>query len=369
MFSAKIMAALVAAKALPSKDKVVRFLEIAFCDHPNIKAARFVSDLRLDEYAPHDPAKLSFAVRMRGQEFGKFVFHIDGALDPASEWTLVNACNLLAIELDHRQFEDILENEVIQQTEKLQTAFEHAEIINRQQINFLGNISHEIRTPLNAILGFSKLIADEVFGPVENARYAEYVAMIHSAAKELNGLVDELLELSSGHDVKLVMGDCRVADIVQQCIKEISPLANDKNIRVGLSVPEHECILLSHSRSVRKIVSNIIGNAIKFTPRGGKVDVVVKQAEPYADLSFAVFDDGPGIPEKDRARLLLPFQRDHKVTDEHGGYGIGLALVDRLLKRLNGHLAFRYGSNDRFVVEASFRNPSSRSAPLAKTSS
>jgi len=224
--------------------------------------------------------------------------------------------------------------------EALKKRFE-AETANASKTAFLANMSHELRTPLNAILGFSEIIAQECFGPVGSERYRDYAKDIHSSGAHLLSLINDLLDVAKIEAGRMDIAPHpleagRVFDIA---LKLINTKAREKDqvlsIKVEPSAPE----LWADERAVKQILINLVSNAVKFTPVGGRIDVVGGRAK-NGDFQIMVRDNGPGIPPEKMDHVFKPFsQVDNRFDRQAGGTGLGLALV-RGLAELHGGAAW-----------------------------
>ena len=224
--------------------------------------------------------------------------------------------------------------------EALKKRFE-AETANASKTAFLANMSHELRTPLNAILGFSEIISQECFGPVGSERYRDYAADIHSSGAHLLSLINDLLDVAKIEAGRMDISPHpleagRVFDIA---LKLINTKAREKDqvlsIKVDPSAPE----LWADERAVKQILINLVSNAVKFTPTGGRIDVLGSRAK-NGDFQIMVRDNGPGIPPEKMDMVFKPYsQVDNRFDRQAGGTGLGLALV-RGLAELHGGTAW-----------------------------
>jgi len=229
-----------------------------------------------------------------------------------------------------------------------------AETANASKTAFLANMSHELRTPLNAILGFSEIIAQECFGPVGSARYKEYAGDIHSSGAHLLSLINDLLDVAKIEAGKMEISPHpidahRTFDIA---LKLIGAKAREKRQELSISIAADAPPLYADERALKQILINLVSNAVKFTPEGGKIAV---SAGPARSGGFQILceDNGPGIPREKIDKIFTPFsQVDNRYDRQAGGTGLGLALV-RGLSELHGGRAWlesEYGKGCRAYV-------------------
>ncbi|HRP10641.1 MAG TPA: HAMP domain-containing sensor histidine kinase, partial [Terricaulis sp.] len=202
----------------------------------------------------------------------------------------------------------------------------------------IAEVSHELRTPLTHILGFSEMIERQIFGPVSE-RYVEYAGLIRKSGGHLLGLVNDLLDLSKmdagRYEIEREQFDARA--IVEEVVRLSADAAAKKQIALGMTTPEAPLNVSADPRALRRILINTLGNALKFTPEGGRV-IIAAAAEEGA-LLLDTIDNGPGIPEAERERLGQAFERGAGVERIEGA-GLGLSLVRALAALHGGALSF-----------------------------
>jgi two-component system cell cycle sensor histidine kinase PleC len=212
-----------------------------------------------------------------------------------------------------------------------------AEEANQSKSEFLANMSHELRTPLNAINGFSDIMKKEMFGPLGDPRYKEYVSDILFSGQHLLSLINDILDMSKIEAGKMNLNpeDLRIEDMIGQVIRIVRGRAEDNNLTLayeGGQMPE----IQADMRAVKQVLLNLITNAIKFTPEGGKV--TVKSEAKATGLIIKVIDTGIGIAAEDLERLANPFEQiDSQHSKQHEGTGLGLALSKSLVKLHGGN--------------------------------
>ncbi len=216
------------------------------------------------------------------------------------------------------------------------TAFAESEQARRARGLFLANISHELRTPMNGVLGLTTLLLDST--PTDEQR--EHLELISRSGQSLLTVINDVLSLTSLESGALTLEPTllRPSDVVGDVVALLSTVASGKNLQLQVEGEGPLEVRLDATR-LRQIVSNLVGNALKFTDAGG----VVVRLEPALEGRFAlqVEDTGPGIPEAARAQLFTPFhQVDPSSTRRHGGTGLGLSISRQLARSMGGELSY-----------------------------
>ena len=236
-----------------------------------------------------------------------------------------------------------------QQELEMKAAREAAEAANRAKSSFLANMSHELRTPLNAILGFTDIMRDEMFGPIGNPRYRDYIALIHNSGELLLDLIGDVLDMAKIEAGKLDLNfeAINLSDVIGECAQIMTERA--KRAGVTLRVRTHGVVCSADRRAIKQIVINLISNAVKFTPEGGGVEVTDSMCGEGARIT--VTDTGIGIAANDLPRLTKPFEQvcaDPQLAKK--GTGLGLALVRALAEKHGGRLTIESRPNDGTTV-------------------
>ncbi len=270
----------------------------------------------------------------------------DGFSELAEELNQLNAAQRqelkelqLNLEQSNSDLRETLETLEIQNIE-LDLARREAVTASRVKSEFLANTSHEIRTPLNSILGFSNiLLKADIRG-----RQRDAIETIHNSAVNLLTIINDILDFSKLEAGKLVFDKApiQLRELVEDTLIILAPSAAEKNLDLALFVhPDTPSTILGDSLRLRQMLTNLINNAIKFTPSGYiRVDIVCNErSSDVVNLTFRVSDSGIGISAEQRKQIFRDFgQGDASVTRQYGGTGLGLVIVQGLVKEMGGEI-------------------------------
>jgi PAS domain S-box-containing protein len=222
----------------------------------------------------------------------------------------------------------------------LTRAKDEADFANRSKSEFLANMSHELRTPLNAIIGFAEIIKDQLFGVVGQPQYVEYAKDIYDSGQLLLSLINDILDMSKIEAGKRMLADItlNIEMIVQSVIRLVAARAKEGKVRLNTHIPASFPCLRGEEKAMKQILTNLLTNAVKFTPEGGSVTLSAMIAED-GRMAISVIDSGIGIAPEDVAVALAPFgQIESALSRKHQGTGLGLPLTKALVELHGGTL-------------------------------
>lgn len=233
-----------------------------------------------------------------------------------------------------------------------------AEAASATKTTFLAGMSHELRTPLNAVIGMAETLKAEVFGPL-GPKQMEYAGDIAGAGSHLLELINDLLDLAriEAGEATLDEETVSVDDIVRPAISIVSARARKAGHVLHLMTPSRPVAVSCDSRKMRQVLINLLGNAVKFTPDGGRISLVVRLM-PDRSLTFTVTDNGPGMRPEEIPEALKPFRRveSDPLVRRKEGTGLGLAIVASFVKLHDGELSIRSRPDDGTSVTVSLPN-------------
>jgi len=211
--------------------------------------------------------------------------------------------------------------------------------MDEQKRSFLRMVSHELRTPLNSIIGFSEIISRELAGPLGSPQYKEYAEHVRQSGLKLLRLVNQVLEIArlEGHVTDLDLApellDHAVDDVLDALRDEITA----RRIQVRVADQGHLPPVIADPRGLRTVLTNLLQNAVTYSPEGGEVRIVARRL--LGRIQIEIQDDGEGVEPQDVERLLRPFEQgQNALTRSTEGAGLGLPIVALLCQAMRGTL-------------------------------
>ena len=226
------------------------------------------------------------------------------------------------------------ENEIV-------IAKEAAESASKAKSAFLANMSHELRTPLNAVIGFSESLLEGVAGET-NEKQKEYAGYILESGKHLLSLINDVLDLSKveAGKMELELSDFDLKLLLKKSFTFIAEKAMKHGIVLSDDIKDDVEIVNADERKVKQVVYNILSNAIKFTPDGGKIGINAEKINAN-EIRICVWDTGIGIEEKDNAKIFAEFEQiDSEYSRKYAGTGLGMPLSKKFVELHGGKMWF-----------------------------
>jgi len=223
--------------------------------------------------------------------------------------------------------------------------------VSRTKSEFLANMSHELRTPLNSVIGFSEVLQDQLFGPI-NEKQQDYVQNILTSGRHLLSLINDILDLSKVESGKMELELTKFS--LQETLDSSLMMLKEKALKGEIdlqmdSVPSADIQIVADQRKLKQILFNLLSNAVKFTPAGGTIRVGAISDGDFVEVTLA--DSGIGIKEEDIPKLFHPFtQLESVYSKEFEGTGLGLALTRQLVELHGGRIWVKsdFGKGSRF---------------------
>ena len=213
-------------------------------------------------------------------------------------------------------------------------AYRRAYDANRLKDEFLATLSHELRTPLNAILGYAQMLS---MGVLQEERQSHAIAVLTRNAESLRQMIDDVLDVSriTSGKIRLNVMPVQLDEIVRNAVATMQPAADAKGVALQVVVDAEIAPVPGDQDRLQQVVWNLLSNAVKFTPRGGHVQLRVEPVDTRVQL--VVSDDGQGIDPAFLPHIFERFrQADSRFAREHGGLGLGLAIVRELIELHGG---------------------------------
>jgi signal transduction histidine kinase len=224
------------------------------------------------------------------------------------------------------------------------------ETASRHKSEFLANMSHELRTPLNAIIGFSEVLAERLFGEV-NDKQAEYLADILQSGRHLLSLINDILDLSKieAGRMELEPTDFDLPGAIDNTLTLVRERAQRRDIALARDIGDGLGRIRADERKVKQVLLNLLSNALKFTPEGGRIEVRAAVHDGVAQVS--VTDNGVGIAPEDQAAVFEEFRQVGSASKKVEGTGLGLAISRKFIELHGGRIwvTSRVGAGSTFA--------------------
>ena len=307
-------------------------------------------------------SRLYMPLKWREQTIGVFGFanSTPNSFTQRHERLLSFICHLTSLSYENflllerlEQERQVLEERVKRRTASLLAAKEEVENISRLKDEFLSTMSHELRTPLHAILGYSEVLQDGLYGEL-TAKQHKTMKTIHDSGTQLLNLINGILDLGrmDAGPIHLDLQSVHLGDLASEVYDLMKDDAEKKQLTFHYKSEDTTSLLHADANRVRQIIANLVSNAIKFTPSGGDIGINVHM-RGEENVCIEVWDTGCGIPEEKFQTLFQPFvQLDGSFSRVHGGTGLGLALVSKLVEAHGGeiHIESEVDQGTRFTV-------------------
>ncbi len=240
--------------------------------------------------------------------------------------------------------------ELMAQQQELLEKTREVEAASQAKSEFLANISHELRTPLNVIIGFSQLMLDKVPGEV-NEEQKQCLTDILNGGEHLLGLISDILDLSKieSGKIKLQLTDTNLSDVIEPLARTMKPIGASRKQSLDIKVEKGLPPVHVDKAKLKQVLFNLLSNATKFTPDGGKLKIEAVRKNDWCQVSL--IDNGIGIKKEDQERIFEPFhQLDNSLAKGKSGTGLGLALAKQIVERHGGKIwvESEYSKGSRF---------------------
>ena len=247
--------------------------------------------------------------------------------------------------------------------QELEEKSRQLEVADRHKSEFLANMSHELRTPLNAVIGFSEVLIERMFGEV-NPKQEEYLQDILASGRHLLSLINDILDLSKieAGRMELELADFHLPQAIDNAVTLVRERAMRRAITLEVAVDDRLGALRGDERKVKQVLLNLLANAIKFTPEGGRVEVRAAVANGVAEI--AVSDTGVGIAAEDQEAVFEEFRQvGTDYAKKHEGTGLGLTLSRKFVELHGGKIWVKsqVGQGSTFTFTLPLKRSSERS--------
>jgi len=349
------------------RDGVVKYIQVPLITHDELIGTLDLGIGANEELLPEHmeiarEAANSLAVSLQQAQLHGQISYQAQALQ-----SRVEELNVAKLALEHEQAS--LAQRVEARTAELRKANEALAKASRLKDEFLASMSHELRTPLHAILSYAELLQEEIYGPI-NERQQRSLHDLEEVGRHLLALINDLLDVSriEADKLDLEIGEVNVAEVCEASLRFIQQSASQKNLQIITQIDERLGTMEADERRLKQILTNLLNNAVKFTPVGSQIGLEVRLRERTSQVKFVIWDCGIGIDAENLEKIFQPFvQIDARLARNYPGAGLGLALVDRLTKLHGGTITVtsEVGKGSRFTILLPLQQASKPSAPEA----
>ena len=240
---------------------------------------------------------------------------------------------------DHLQ----LQADKEQALREMEIAKEEAQAANRAKSEFLASVSHELRTPLNAIIGLSDVIQSQGSANLPDGKVEEFAGDINAAGQQLFGVVNDVLNIATIEAGRMTLeeSDFDLCYVIEAVCRSFATESDAKDLTIETGMPSESFYILGDARKFRLVLEKLIGNAIKFTETGGRIEVSF-EIDQHESLCLSIKDNGIGIREEDIPKALAAFvQVDGSLSREFEGTGLGLPIASAITELHGGRLELK----------------------------
>ena len=300
---------------------------------------------------------------------GNLIYHfVDGVAVAIAVMTVACATILCVLALMVARKVNEYDSDRVAALHATKQALQQAEAGNAAKSRFLANASHDLRTPLNAIIGLSETMRNQIFGPIGNDRYHEYVADIHRSGHNLLAIINSILDVAQIEAGKVDRneGECDLRSICSDVLRDVRPAIVEKSLSFENLVPAQLPLLYVNPVMLRRMIVNLSENAVRFTPENGRIRLEASVTRDN-EICFSVTDSGPGIAPEDIDRLRQAFENAHNeptVAKAGTGLGLGLSIVEGFANLHNANLKFANLEEGGLRAEITF--PAARTRQVAR---